>query len=160
MKLDNRTKDIVMAIVLGILIGAAVYLVQRKFTREGYEGEEGEEGEEGGEDDVAEKEAEAAAAVAMADAAIESLIAEGEALEEEIIVESEDVGEEEIDEFDEELAAAQESSELELPDEEEMEEEIEDVVVEAAIEEAEKPAIDIAAMAQDAIMAEVAKALN
>jgi hypothetical protein len=157
MKLDNRTKDIVMAIVLGILIGAAVYLVQRKFTREGYEGEEGEEG---GEDDVAEKEAEAAAAVAMADAAIESLIAEGEELEEEIIVESEDVGEEEIDEFDEELAAAQESSELELPDEEEMEEEIEDVVVEAAIEEAEKPAIDIAAMAQDAIMAEVAKALN
>jgi hypothetical protein len=157
MKLDNRTKDIVMAIVLGILIGAAVYLVQRKFTREGYEGEEGEEG---GEDDVAEKEAEAAAAVAMADAAIESLIAEGEELEEEIIVESEDVGEEEIDEFDEELTAAQEKSELELPDEEEMEEEIEDVVVEAAIEEAEKPAIDIAAMAQDAIMAEVAKALN
>src|SRR5210317_1617982 len=157
MKLDNRTKDIVMAIVLGILIGAAVYLVQRKFTREGYEGEEGEEG---GEDDVAEKEAEAAAAVAMADAAIESLIAEGEELEEEIIIESEDVGEEEIDEFDEELAAAQENSELELPDEEEMEEEIEDVVVEAAIEEAEKPAIDIAAMAQDAIMSEVAKALN
>lgn len=157
MKLDNRTKDIVMAIVLGILIGAAVYLVQRKFTREGYEGEEGEEG---GEDDVAEKEAEAAAAVAMADAAIESLVAEGEALEEAIIVESEDVGEEEIDEFDEELAATQENSELELPDEKEMEEEIEDVVVEAAIEEAEKPAIDIAAMAQDAIMAEVAKALN
>src|SRR5210317_1464335 len=154
MKLDNRTKDIVMAIVLGILIGAAVYLVQRKFTREGYEGEEG------GEDDVAEKEAEAAAAVAMADAAIEALVAEGEELEEEIIVESEDVGEEEIDEFDEELAAAQETSDLELPGEEEMEEEIEDVVAEAAMEEAEKPAIDIAAMAQDAIMSEVAKALN
>jgi hypothetical protein len=41
-----------------------------------------------------------------------------------------------------------------------MEEEIEDVVAEAAMEEAEKPAIDIAEMAQQAIMAEVSKALN
>ena len=40
MKLDKRTKDVMMALVLGIIIGAIVYFVQRKFSREGYEGEE------------------------------------------------------------------------------------------------------------------------
>ena len=46
MKLDKRTKDVMMALVLGIIIGAIVYFVQRKFSREGYEGEEGEETED------------------------------------------------------------------------------------------------------------------
>ena len=46
MKLDKRTKDVMMALVLGIIIGAIVYFVQRKFSREGYEGEEDEDTEE------------------------------------------------------------------------------------------------------------------
>ena len=116
MKLDKRTKDVMMALVLGIIIGAIVYFVQRKFSREGYEGEEGEETEEteDAEDteetedteevDVDEKVKETADDLAEAEAAVEALIAE-----------SQDVGEEEIDEFEEDLTLAQTIDDLELP---------------------------------------------
>jgi hypothetical protein len=153
MKLDKRTKDVMMALVLGIIIGAVVYFVQRKFSREGYEGEEGEETEEEEEEtkegELAEKADEAADDLAEAEAAVEALIAE-----------SQDVGEEEIDEFEENLALAQTINELELPGDDEMEDDLEDVEMEAELEDKESPEIDIAAMAQEAIVSEITKALK
>jgi hypothetical protein len=153
MKLDKRTKDVMMALVLGIIIGAVVYFVQRKFSREGYEGEEGEETkeeeEETKEGELAEKADEAADDLAEAEAAVEALIAE-----------SQDVGEEEIDEFEENLALAQTINELELPGDDEMEDDLEDVEMEAELEDKESPEIDIAAMAQEAIVSEITKALK
>jgi hypothetical protein len=163
MKLDKRTKDVMMALVLGIIIGAVVYFVQRKFSREGYEGEEGEETEdtedtedteeteETEEVDLDEKVKETADDLAEAEAAVEALIAE-----------SQDVGEEEIDEFEEDLALAQTIDELELPGGDEMEDDLEDVEMEAELEDEdeESPEIDIAAMAQEAIVSEITKALK
>ena len=161
MKLDKRTKDVMMALVLGIIIGAIVYFVQRKFSREGYEGEEGEETEdaeetedtEDAEDaeevDVDEKVKETADDLAEAEAAVEALIAE-----------SQDVGEEEIDEFEEDLTLAQTIDDLELPGGDEMEDDLEDVEMEEELEDGESPEIDIAAMAQEAIVSEITKALK
>jgi hypothetical protein len=150
MTLDDRTREIIMAMALGVLIGVAVYLIQRKFTRERYEGEEDllEEAEEelAGAEDIIEE----------ANAAIEELLEEGEELEDALIAESEDIGEEEIDDFDEALALAQTIEDLELPGSEEMDEDID----EAALEEAAEPEIDIAKMAQEAIMAEISKAIK
>jgi len=102
MKLDKRTKDVMMALALGVLIGVAVYLIQRKLSREGYEGEEGQEIETiedetsgAGDEDEAE---------------------EGDDDDEEevdpVITESQDVGEEEIDEFEEELSLSKTIKEL------------------------------------------------
>ena len=152
MKLDKRTKDVMMALVLGIIIGAIVYFVQRKFSREGYEGEETEETEEtedAEEVDVDEKVKETADDLAEAEAAVEALIAE-----------SQDVGEEEIDEFEEDLTLAQTIDDLELPGGDEMEDDLEDVEMEAELEDGESPEIDIAAMAQEAIVSEITKALK
>ena len=158
MKLDKRTKDVMMALVLGIIIGAIVYFVQRKFSREGYEGEEGEETEETEEEveteeteevDLDEKVKETADDLAEAEAAVEALIAE-----------SQDVGEEEIDEFEEDLALAQTIDELELPGGDEMEDDLEDAEMEDDLEDEESPEIDIAAMAQEAIVSEITKALK
>ena len=149
MKLDKRTKDVMMALVLGIIIGAIVYFVQRKFSREGYEGEEGEETEDAEEVDVDEKVKETADDLAEAEAVVEALIAE-----------SQDVGEEEIDEFEEDLTLAQTIDDLELPGGDEMEDDIEDVEMEAELEDGESPEIDIAAMAQEAIVSEITKALK
>ena len=161
MKLDKRTKDVMMALVLGIIIGAIVYFVQRKFSREGYEGEETEETEdtEDTEDteetedaeevDVDEKVKETADDLAEAEAAVEALIAE-----------SQDVGEEEIDEFEEDLTLAQTIDDLELPGGDEMEDDLEDVEMEEELEDGESPEIDIAAMAQEAIVSEITKALK
>ena len=158
MKLDKRTKDVMMALVLGIIIGAIVYFVQRKFSREGYEGEEGEETEDAEdteetedteEVDVDEKVKETADDLAEAEAAVEALIAE-----------SQDVGEEEIDEFEEDLTLAQTIDDLELPGGDEMEDDLEDVEMEAELEEGDSPEIDIAAMAQEAIVSEITKALK
>jgi hypothetical protein len=161
MKLDKRTKDVMMALVLGIIIGAVVYFVQRKFSREGYEGEEGEETEdtedtedteeteETEEVDLDEKVKETADDLAEAEAAVEALIAE-----------SQDVGEEEIDEFEEDLALAQTIDELELPGGDEMEDDLEDAEMEDDLEDEESPEIDIAAMAQEAIVSEITKALK
>ena len=161
MKLDKRTKDVMMALVLGIIIGAIVYFVQRKFSREGYEGEEGEETEdtedtedteeteETEEVDLDEKVKETADDLAEAEAAVEALIAE-----------SQDVGEEEIDEFEEDLALAQTIDELELPGGDEMEDDLEDVEMEDDLDDEESPEIDIAAMAQEAIVSEITKALK
>ena len=161
MKLDKRTKDVMMALVLGIIIGAIVYFVQRKFSREGYEGEEGEETEDTEEEveteeteeteevDVDEKVKETADDLAEAEAAVEALIAE-----------SQDVGEEEIDEFEEDLALAQTIDDLELPGGDEMEDDLEDAEMEADLEDEESPEIDIAAMAQEAIVSEITKALK
>tara|TARA_R110001592_G_scaffold243771_2_gene504751 strand:- start:13 stop:492 length:480 start_codon:yes stop_codon:yes gene_type:complete len=158
MKLDKRTKDVMMALVLGIIIGAIVYFVQRKFSREGYEGEEGEETEDAEdteetedaeEVDVDEKVKETADDLAEAEAAVEALIAE-----------SQDVGEEEIDEFEEDLTLAQTIDDLELPGGDEMEDDLEDVEMEEELEDGESPEIDIAAMAQEAIVSEITKALK
>ena len=155
MKLDKRTKDVMMALVLGIIIGAIVYFVQRKFSREGYEGEETEETEEEVETedteevDVDEKVKETADDLAEAEAAVEALIAE-----------SQDVGEEEIDEFEEDLTLAQTIDDLELPGGDEMEDDLEDAEIEAELEEGDSPEIDIAAMAQEAIVSEITKALK
>ena len=152
MKLDKRTKDVMMALVLGIIIGAIVYFVQRKFSREGYEGEEGEETEETEETeevDVDEKVKETADDLADAEAVVEALIAE-----------SQDVGEEEIDEFEEDLTLAQTIDDLELPGGDEMEDDLEDAEMEAELEDGESPEIDIAAMAQEAIVSEITKALK
>ena len=152
MKLDKRTKDVMMALVLGIIIGAIVYFVQRKFSREGYEGEEGEETEETEETeevDVDEKVKETADDLADAEAVVEALIAE-----------SQDVGEEEIDEFEEDLTLAQTIDDLELPGDDEMDEDLEDTEIEAELEEGDSPEIDIAAMAQEAIVSEITKALK
>lgn len=161
MKLDKRTKDVMMALVLGIIIGAIVYFVQRKFSREGYEGEEGEETEDAEETedteetedaeevDVDEKVKETADDLAEAEAAVEALIAE-----------SQDVGEEEIDEFEEDLTLAQTIDDLELPGGDEMEDDLEDVEMEEELEDGESPEIDIAAMAQEAIVSEITKALK
>ena len=158
MKLDKRTKDVMMALVLGIIIGAIVYFVQRKFSREGYEGEEGEETEDAEETeetedaeevDVDEKVKETADDLAEAEAAVEALIAE-----------SQDVGEEEIDEFEEDLTLAQTIDDLELPGGDEMEDDLEDAEIEAELEEGDSPEIDIAAMAQEAIVSEITKALK
>ncbi len=152
MKLDKRTKDVMMALVLGIIIGAIVYFVQRKFSREGYEGEETEETEEtedAEEVDVDEKVKETADDLAEAEAAVEALIAE-----------SQDVGEEEIDEFEEDLTLAQTIDDLELPGGDEMEDDLEDAEIEAELEEGDSPEIDIAAMAQEAIVSEITKALK
>lgn len=158
MKLDKRTKDVMMALVLGIIIGAIVYFVQRKFSREGYEGEEGEETEDAEdteetedaeEVDVDEKVKETADDLAEAEAVVEALIAE-----------SQDVGEEEIDEFEEDLTLAQTIDDLELPGDDEMDEDLEDAEIEAELEEGDSPEIDIAAMAQEAIVSEITKALK
>jgi hypothetical protein len=161
MKLDKRTKDVMMALVLGIIIGAIVYFVQRKFSREGYEGEEDEdteeteetedteETEETEEVDVDEKVKETADDLAEAEAVVEALIAE-----------SQDVGEEEIDEFEEDLTLAQTIDDLELPGGDEMEDDLEDAEIEAELEEGDSPEIDIAAMAQEAIVSEITKALK
>lgn len=158
MKLDKRTKDVMMALVLGIIIGAIVYFVQRKFSREGYEGEEGEEGEEieEGEDtedteeaDLEEEVEETAGELEDAEAAVEALIAE-----------SQDVGEEEIDEFEEDLTLAQTVDDLELPGDDEMDEDLDDAELGEELEAEESPEIDIAAMAQEAIVSEITKALK
>lgn len=158
MKLDKRTKDVMMALVLGIIIGAIVYFVQRKFSREGYEGEETEETEDtedteetedAEEVDVDEKVKETADDLADAEAVVEALIAE-----------SQDVGEEEIDEFEEDLTLAQTIDDLELPGGDEMEDDLEDVEMEEELEDGESPEIDIAAMAQEAIVSEITKALK
>jgi hypothetical protein len=155
MKLDKRTKDVMMALVLGIIIGAIVYFVQRKFSREGYEGEETEETdeteetEETEEVDVDEKVKETADDLAEAEAVVEALIAE-----------SQDVGEEEIDEFEEDLTLAQTIDDLELPGDDEMDKDLEDAEIEAELEEGDSPEIDIAAMAQEAIVSEITKALK
>ena len=155
MKLDKRTKDVIMALVLGIIIGAIVYFVQRKFSREGYEGEEGEEGEEieEGEDteeaDLEEEVEETADDLEDAEAAVEALIAE-----------SQDVGEEEIDEFEEDLTLAQTVDDLELPGDDDMDEDLDDAELGEELEAEESPEIDIAAMAQEAIVSEITKALK
>ena len=155
MKLDKRTKDVMMALVLGIIIGAIVYFVQRKFSREGYEGEEGEEVEEGedteeGEEaDLEEEVEETAGDLEDAEAAVEALIAE-----------SQDVGEEEIDEFEEDLTLAQTVDDLELPGDDEMDEDLDDAELGEELEAEESPEIDIAAMAQEAIVSEITKALK
>jgi len=158
MTLDDRTREIIMAMALGVLIGVAVYLIQRKFTRERYEGEEDllEEGEEDLLEEAEEELAGAEDIIEEANAAIEELLEEGEELEDALIAESEDIGEEEIDDFDEALALAQTIEDLELPGSEEMDEDID----EAALEEAAEPEIDIAKMAQEAIMAEISKAIK
>ena len=155
MKLDKRTKDVMMALVLGIIIGAIVYFVQRKFSREGYEGEEGEEieeaedTEEGEEADLEEEVEETADDLEDAEAAVEALIAE-----------SQDVGEEEIDEFEEDLTLAQTIDDLELPGDDEMDEDLDEAEIEAELEGGDSPEIDIAAMAQEAIVSEITKALK
>lgn len=155
MKLDKRTKDVIMALVLGIIIGAIVYFVQRKFSREGYEGEEGEEIEEGEdtedteEADLEEEVEETAGELEDAEAAVEALIAE-----------SQDVGEEEIDEFEEDLTLAQTVDDLELPGDDEMDEDLDDAELGEELEAKESPEIDIAAMAQEAIVSEITKALK
>lgn len=155
MKLDKRTKDVMMALVLGIIIGAIVYFVQRKFSREGYEGEEGEEIEEGEdtedteEADLEEEVEETAGELEDAEAAVEALIAE-----------SQDVGEEEIDEFEEDLTLAQTVDDLELPGDDEMDEDLDDAELGEELEAKESPEIDIAAMAQEAIVSEITKALK
>jgi len=161
MKLDKRTKDVMMALVLGIIIGAVVYFVQRKFSREGYEGEEGEETEETEETEEEEEETEEGELAEEAEEAADDL-AEAEAAVEALIAESQDVGEEEIDEFEEDLALAQTIDELELPGGDEMEDDLEDVEMEAELEDEdeESPEIDIAAMAQEAIVSEITKALK
>jgi uncharacterized membrane-anchored protein YhcB (DUF1043 family) len=146
MKLDKRTKDVMMALVLGIIIGAIVYFVQRKFSREGYKGEETEETEEV---DVDEKVKETADDLADAEAVVEALIAE-----------SQDVGEEEIDEFEEDLTLAQTIDDLKLPGDDEMDEDLEDAEIEAKLQDKNTPEIDIAAMAQEAIVSEITKALK
>ena len=146
MKLDKRTKDVMMALVLGIIIGAIVYFVQRKFSREGYKGEETEETEEV---DVDEKVKETADDLADAEAVVEALIAE-----------SQDVGEEEIDEFEEDLTLAQTIDDLKLPGDDEMDEDLEDAEIEAELQDKNTPEIDIAAMAQEAIVSEITKALK
>ena len=153
MKLDKRTKDVMMALVLGIIIGAIVYFVQRKFSREGYEGEETEETEdtEDTEDTEETEDAEEETADDLADA---------EAVVEALIAESQDVGEEEIDEFEEDLTLAQTIDDLELPGGDEMEDDLEDVEMEEELEDGESPEIDIAAMAQEAIVSEITKALK
>ena len=149
MKLDKRTKDVMMALVLGIIIGAIVYFVQRKFSREGYKGEETEETEETEEVDVDEKVKETADDLADAEAVVEALIAE-----------SQDVGEEEIDEFEEDLTLAQTIDDLKLPGDDEMDEDLEDAEIEAELQDKNTPEIDIAAMAQEAIVSEITKALK
>ena len=149
MKLDKRTKDVMMALVLGIIIGAIVYFVQRKFSREGYKGEETEETEETEEVDVDEKVKETADDLAEAEAVVEALIAE-----------SQDVGEEEIDEFEEDLTLAQTIDDLKLPGDDEMDEDLEDAEIEAELQDKNTPEIDIAAMAQEAIVSEITKALK
>ena len=146
MKLDKRTKDVMMALVLGIIIGAIVYFVQRKFSREGYKGEETEETEEVY---VDEKVKETADDLADAEAVVEALIAE-----------SQDVGEEEIDEFEEDLTLAQTIDDLKLPGDDEMDEDLEDAEIEAKLQDKNTPEIDIAAMAQEAIVSEITKALK
>jgi hypothetical protein len=70
------------------------------------------------------------------------------------------VGEEEIDEFEEDLALAQTIDELELPGGDEMEDDLEDAEMEDDLEDEESPEIDIAAMAQEAIVSEITKALK
>ena len=155
MKLDKRTKDVMMALVLGIIIGAIVYFVQRKFSREGYEGEEDEETEEteeteeGEEDELEEAVEETTDDLAEAEAVVEALVAE-----------SQDVGEEEIDEFEEDLALAQTIDDLELPGDDEMDEDLDEAEIEAELEGGDSPEIDIAAMAQEAIVSEITKALK
>lgn len=162
MKLDKRTKDVMMALVLGIIIGAIVYFVQRKFSREGYEGEEDEEveeteeteeTEEGEQADLEEDVEKTAGDLADAEAVVEALIAE-----------SQDVGEEEIDEFEEDLTLAQTIDDLELPGDDEMDEDLDEDLdeaeIEAELEAGESPEIDIAAMAQEAIVSEITKALK
>lgn len=158
MKLDKRTKDVMMALVLGIIIGAIVYFVQRKFSREGYEGEEGEETEE-----VEKTEKTKKGEQADLDEAVEETagdLADAEAIVEALIAESQDVGEEEIDEFEEDLTLAQTIDDLELPGDDEMDEDLDKAEIEAELEAKESPEIDIAAMAQEAIVSEITKALK
>ena len=161
MKLDKRTKDVMMALVLGIIIGAIVYFVQRKFSREGYEGEEDEDTEETEETDETE-ETEETEEVDVDEKVKETAddLAEAEAVVEALIAESQDVGEEEIDEFEEDLTLAQTIDDLELPGGDEMEDDLEDAEIEAELEEVDSPEIDIAAMAQEAIVSEITKALK
>jgi len=155
MKLDKRTKDIMMALVLGIIIGAIVYFVQRKFSREGYEGEEDEETEETEETEEGEQ--------AELEEAVEETaddLAEAEAVVEALIAESQDVGEEEIDEFEEDLTLAQTIDDLELPGDDEMDEDLDEAEIEEELKGGDSPEIDIAAMAQEAIVSEITKALK
>ena len=155
MKLDKRTKDVMMALVLGIIIGAIVYFVQRKFSREGYEGEEDEETEETEETEEGEQ--------AELEEAVEETaddLAEAEAVVEALIAESQDVGEEEIDEFEEDLTLAQTIDDLELPGDDEMDEDLDEAEIEAELKGGDSPEIDIAAMAQEAIVSEITKALK
>tara|TARA_B110000483_G_scaffold165619_1_gene196036 strand:- start:763 stop:1251 length:489 start_codon:yes stop_codon:yes gene_type:complete len=161
MKLDKRTKDVMMALVLGIIIGAIVYFVQRKFSREGYEGEETEETEDT-EDTEDTEETEDAEEVDVDEKVKETAddLADAEAVVEALIAESQDVGEEEIDEFEEDLTLAQTIDDLELPGGDEMEDDLEDVEMEEELEDGESPEIDIAAMAQEAIVSEITKALK
>ena len=161
MKLDKRTKDVMMALVLGIIIGAIVYFVQRKFSREGYEGEETEETEDT-EDTEETEDAEDAEEVDVDEKVKETAddLADAEAVVEALIAESQDVGEEEIDEFEEDLTLAQTIDDLELPGGDEMEDDLEDVEMEEELEDGESPEIDIAAMAQEAIVSEITKALK
>lgn len=117
MKLDKRTRDALCAIAMGVLLGIIVFLLQRRFfNKEGYEGEEGEEKPDESEK-LTEGEGEANEEPDETEEVIEELVAE-----------SQDVGEEEIDEFDEELKAAQNATDddedLSLPTSEEMDAEI------------------------------------
>tara|TARA_B100000497_G_scaffold65104_1_gene73586 strand:- start:269 stop:757 length:489 start_codon:yes stop_codon:yes gene_type:complete len=161
MKLDKRTKDVMMALVLGIIIGAIVYFVQRKFSREGYEGEEDEEVEET--EDTEETEETEEGEQADLEEEVEKTagdLADAEAVVEALIAESQDVGEEEIDEFEEDLTLAQTIDDLELPGDDEMDEDLDEAEIEAELEAGESPEIDIAAMAQEAIVSEITKALK
>jgi len=144
MKLDKRTKDVMMALALGVLIGVAVYLIQRKLSKEGYEGEEGQEIE------IIEDE--------TSGAGDEDEAEEGDDDDEEevdpVITESQDVGEEEIDEFEEELSLSKTIKELGLPGLDEMDEELDDE------SEEKKEEVDITSIAQKVILSEIAKALK
>ena len=87
-------------------------------------------------------------------------LAEAEAVVEALVAESQDVGEEEIDEFEEDLALAQTIDDLELPGDDEMDEDLDEAEIEAELEGGDSPEIDIAAMAQEAIVSEITKALK
>ena len=87
-------------------------------------------------------------------------LAEAEAVVEALIAESQDVGEEEIDEFEEDLTLAQTIDDLKLPGDDEMDEDLEDAEIESKLQDKNTPEIDIAAMAQEAIVSEITKALK
>ena len=152
MKLDKRTKDGMMALALGVLIGVAVYLIQRKLSKEGYEGEEGQELE------IIEDETSGAGDEDEAEEGDEDETAAEEGDDEEevdpVITESQDVGEEEIDEFEEELGLSKTIKELGLPGLDDMDEELD------GESEEKKEEVDITSIAQKVILSEIAKALE